>query len=568
MKAEVFIGFACIVILGGFFLGFSGSVDDAYITYWSADILADKGEILNYNLDRVEQSSALLQVIVLALLHWVSGISVPVLGHVITIAAALSTIVVLVRLSASIEAGLAWPAVLLLSTSPFFVYWSYGGMEGPLLALLLLIMIQEWQLFLQKSSGVVLVLISTLCAQLARPEMLLVCCATSVLLGVIFWLRPVCCWNWNARRMLCLVVIQFVLAAGILVFRQRYFGDYWPQPVSAKASGSLLANIQLGFDYVRDVVANPACWLAVFMALGSVAWLVTHWGKTIPPIMLLVVTMAVIYSGFVVTSGGDWMAAGRFWVPVVPLYALITAYGLVRIVLRRGSRWFVIAALLLCNVVYLWRGVSIDFNGFPLWTATRLLPQDQPERYSFFERHGREHLHDMPTLAFMRPLVAQILDIRKGRPLNIMAGQAGMVLFYLGREFPGQLRVIDRNGLTDRIFTGCPVAAGLPRTRNGLGNGYEWVVQQREALARQCQFEMPDVVFDIETSWNKRNTDALRALGYVLIYQQRGHILEDGVLLPARRIGAGQYVAVSGALYAALGYPALVRRIFDEGLEK
>ncbi|HNL92071.1 MAG TPA: hypothetical protein PKH01_04140, partial [Pseudomonadales bacterium] len=70
MKSWTFpLSTVLLLLLGGFFLGFSGGVDDAHITYWAAESLVRNGEILNYNLDRVEQSSSLLQVLVLGLLR-------------------------------------------------------------------------------------------------------------------------------------------------------------------------------------------------------------------------------------------------------------------------------------------------------------------------------------------------------------------------------------------------------------------------------------------------------------------------------------------------------------------
>ena len=45
-----------MLVLGGFFLGFSGGVDDAHISYWSAWTLSHEAQLLNYNFERIEQS--------------------------------------------------------------------------------------------------------------------------------------------------------------------------------------------------------------------------------------------------------------------------------------------------------------------------------------------------------------------------------------------------------------------------------------------------------------------------------------------------------------------------------
>lgn len=563
MRASTMLAQCCLLVLGGFFLAFSGSVDDAHITYWSAWVLAEKGEILNYNLERIEQSSALLQVIILALLYKLSALSVVTLGHVLTIVAALVAVVVVARLAAGVDVAMAEPASLLLATSPCFVYWAYGGMEGPLLALLLLLNVWAWQAFLERRLGAVMVFGLALITQIARPEMLLVAVlSTAALLflrGVGF--APV---GWCLRSLWLLWGSQCVTAILILFWRQAYFHDWWPQPVAAKAGGNLLANTLQGLDYAWSTASQPGLALTVLLGVASLLYFAVKLERVaLPAQWLLAGVLAMAYTGFVIASGGDWMAAGRFWVPVVPLYALLGAGLLVKVVPRLVWRRACLVVLISGHVLYLWQGTSTEFNGVPLWKQDKLLPVDEVSRYSFFERHGREHLHDIPTLAFTRPLVRQVLDKRGvTEPVRIMAGQAGMVAFYLGQEFSGNIRVVDRNGLTDRTFTRCPAAAGLPRTRNGLGSGYEWIIGHRQELAAQCGFIMPDIVFDIETAWNRKNTAALRQMGYVFLYEQRGHIVHEGPLLPIRKIGAGQYIAVSPAIHGLLGSPDPVQRFF------
>lgn len=562
MKGSTALALFLLLLLGGFFLAFSGSVDDAHITYWSAWALASKGEILNYNLERIEQSSALLQVLILALLYKLTAMSVVTLGHGVTMLAASLAVVVAARMAAGIRADMIEPASLLLATSPFFVYWAYGGMEGPLLALLLLLTVWVWQAFLEGRRGIAIVGVLTLATQLTRPEMLLVSplAATLLLLLRSAGSTPE---HWRLQSLLLLWAGQCATAGLILLWRQTYFHDWWPQPVAAKAGGGLLANTLRGLEYAWGAVSQPGLVLTSVLALLALLYIVSNVLRaTLPPRLLLAGIWSVTYTAFVIASGGDWMAAGRFWVPVVPLYALMSAYLLVVLLPELVWRRACLVLLLAGHVFGLWQGTGTDFNGVPLWKQDKLQPADDAHRYSFFERHGREHLHDIPTLAFARPLVQRILEERgSAQPVHIMVGQAGMVVYYLSQEFNGRLRVVDRNGLIDRTFTGCPAALALPRTRNGLGNGYEWVVKHRKELAA-CGFALPDIVFDIDTAWNRRNTEALRQIGYVFLYEQRGHIVHEDGLLPIRRIGAGQYIAVSPAVAGLLGSPEPVHRFF------
>ncbi|MDY6991315.1 MAG: hypothetical protein SVR94_01745 [Pseudomonadota bacterium] len=64
-----------IAFLHGLFLyGAATGRDDPYITYWAAQALSSFGHIINYNGVALEQSSSLLHVILLAVLHYFSGI--------------------------------------------------------------------------------------------------------------------------------------------------------------------------------------------------------------------------------------------------------------------------------------------------------------------------------------------------------------------------------------------------------------------------------------------------------------------------------------------------------------
>ncbi len=542
-----------LLLLGGFFLGFSGSVDDAHITFWSAWSLAHSGEIVNYNLERVEQSSALLQTVVLALLHALSGMSVVTLAHLTTMFAALTVLILTARMAQQLNVASQLPASFLLATTPFFVYWACGGMEGPLLALLLLLLLKFADAFLKSGNGWWWLAAVSLAAQMSRPEMPLVLCAFTVLL----------CLLLRSRRTVQLLLLQLLCAALLTAWRWWYFGDILPQPVNAKTGSGLAAALQQGWRYLQitwlDARLLPT---SALILLGVLLVLL----RAAPVLLRMTALLALVYIAFVLASGGDWMAAGRFWVPIAPLLMWLVAHAIVTVCKPLWLRHAILVLLVMGNVLYLWRGTTLDFNGVPLWKTSKLADSDRAETFSFFERHAREHLHDIPTLAFVEPVIAQLLAARSADApaLNVMAGQMGMVPFYLSQRFPQQLHFSDRNGITERTFTHCAATQQLLRTRNGIGTGYGWIIEHHEQLQTQCGFTMPDVIFDIEAGWNRRNIEALAQAGYVFIYRQRGHIVDEpeNALLPLRRIYAGQFIAVSQSIWQQLDRPQPVERVF------
>lgn len=557
-----------LLALGGVFLGFSGSVDDAHITFWAAHTLGSEGKILNYNAEPVEQSSALLQTVLLGVLHALTGVSVVTLGHVTTMIAGLATIYVVVIFARRWQWSLAGVA-LLLASSPFFVYWTFGGMESPLLALLLLLWLLQVDRWLRDNSDLFLpglfpLGLLSLAVQMSRPEMPLVLCAVTFA-ALLLKTFPARCslslQDWRVLRILVLLLLQ-VLAAGLLTaWRWWYFGDVMPQPVSAKVAGSLWYSLQHGWQYLQSTMLD--IYLLPMTLLACAGVMLVLW-RTREPLAVLVVLLCLVYGGFVVASGGDWMAAGRFWVPVMPLLALLAVAGLQAVCQPPAIRHAVLAGIVLLHGAYLWRGTGVDFNGVPLWKTSKLEAADRADTFSFFERHAREHLHDIPTVGFARTLVRTLLSQPDSGTLHIMAGQMGMVPFYLSQEFGHRLRFVDRNGITERTLTHCAATRQLLRTRNGIGTGYEWILQNRQLLEQECGFVMPDIVFDIETGWNRHNITALQRAGYVFVYRQRGHIVEEapGEWLPLRKIGAGQFIAVSQPVWQALGQPAPVERVF------
>jgi hypothetical protein len=551
-----------LLMLGGFFLGFSGSVDDAHITFWAAQSLASEGEILNYNFERVEQSSALLQVLLLALLQGVSGISVVMLGHITTILAALAALFCTGMLARRLNGFSAGTAMILLSTSPFFVYWSFGGMESPLLALLLLLLLLVTDKYLRDGKGFPAIFMLSLAAQMTRPEMPPVLCAFALALIPFRFLLKISAWQ--GKSVFLFLLAQLLCAAILLGWRWEYFGALAPQPVSAKVGGSLWGGLQQGLQYFQQTWLDTRLLLSAVLVVAGFFYTLIRWRN---PLAVLVVLFCLLYGAFVVASGGDWMAAGRFWAPIMPLLMVLVALVLHHFFISPSARYALLLLLVSCHIAYLWQGTAIDFNGVPLWKKTQLVETDHAGRFTFFERHAREHLHDIPTIAAIRPLLAKLLAERELQgntsPVNIMAGQMGMVPFYLAQDFGRQLHFYDRNGITESTLTRCPAAAGLPRTRNGIGTGYQWIIENRQPLAA-CGFVMPDIVFDIETGWNRRNITALKEAGYVFVYRQRGHIFIEppDALLPLRKIGAGQFIAVSKPVWTMLGEPAPVVRVF------
>jgi hypothetical protein len=141
-----------LVLVGAFFFPSAGR-DDAHITYWAAYSLYHFGEVLNYNGDRVEQSSSLLQVILLAIAAFVSKIDIVTLGKLSSILFGVASLVALHILTKKIEPKAAFLAAALTGTSAYFAYWSFGGLETTLATFTSLLLIIAYGAYLNQQGN-------------------------------------------------------------------------------------------------------------------------------------------------------------------------------------------------------------------------------------------------------------------------------------------------------------------------------------------------------------------------------------------------------------------------------
>src|SRR5215475_599715 len=94
---------AGISVLIGALLFSSTGHDDSHITYWAADILSRCGEIINYNGERVEQSSSLAHVVLLAILAKTSGLSTVTIGGFVCILFGAATVIITQNLASVVN---------------------------------------------------------------------------------------------------------------------------------------------------------------------------------------------------------------------------------------------------------------------------------------------------------------------------------------------------------------------------------------------------------------------------------------------------------------------------------
>lgn len=106
------------------------------------------------------------------------------------------------------------------------------------------------------------------------------------------------------------------------LWRWSYYGDFFPNTYYLKSGGTSRSLLERGWEYVRDFLVVYWMWLAV-LALFSVRRELRAAYR--PAACLLAI--CVVWSVYVVDSGGDWMPFFRFMVPIVPLAYVLIAHG-------------------------------------------------------------------------------------------------------------------------------------------------------------------------------------------------------------------------------------------------
>jgi hypothetical protein len=127
---------AAALLILGLSLFTSTVHDDSYISYWAAHTLAEKGQLVNYNGERVEQSSSLAFVVLVALLSRILPFAISNIGPLVSILAGIGTVLLVQRIAVAVNPALEFPAGMLAASSSALVYWSFSGMETSLAAFL------------------------------------------------------------------------------------------------------------------------------------------------------------------------------------------------------------------------------------------------------------------------------------------------------------------------------------------------------------------------------------------------------------------------------------------------
>ena len=359
-------------------------------------------------------------------------------------------------------------------------------------------------------------------------------------------------------RSFILLGISTIISVLIFMFRIWYFGSPFPQPVMAKSTGISLDSLRLGIDYFYTNLFGADPYLSILAMLAAFGAGYAVWdqakAKMLNPLILFSLLFLAAYSSFILLSGGDGMEGGRFFVHLLPVAVMFIPFALLHLGKSKLLLTIVTVALLIIQAKTIVNFATHKSTGVPIWGLASFeesLEKYDVSNFSWFEKYNLLNLRDIPVIYYLSDFVERIADY-KTDTVSIMSGQMGMVPYHITKKYFGQIRLIDRNGLVDRIFTTCKITQNLSRTRWGLRVSYYFYFDNQKAIEEHCGLVRPDIIFGLGL-----HDDMIALLAknnFTVMYYQSGDVvIGNRTWLSGRKVTAdGEFIAIRNDLLPAL----------------
>ncbi len=243
-------------------------------------------------------------------------------------------------------------------------------------------------------------------------------------------------------------VISFLLVyGGYFLWRYEYYGYLYPNTYYIKvATTDALKTRAFGLAYLSSFVRDYQLWYyapAGVLALGAMGLWGRRGARRVVFLWTLIIPVLLVYTWHIVRFGGDFMAMHRFFVPMLPLLALLVGLAcraLMDLPLRR----------ILPRSILFWTFVPLSALLVVLFAARSTTLDNRTLRTLKVRSTGYDGAYDnMETVAFMkrfardRVLVGRWLRQRVPADALMAVGGAGAIVYHSG------LPAIDSFGLSD-----------------------------------------------------------------------------------------------------------------------
>jgi hypothetical protein len=534
------VPYSIFLIIGILFFPSSG-LDDSHITYWAAYTLSNFGEILNYNGERIEQSSSLLHTLILASINYITHINIVDIGTYTSVFFGLLTIYLTGQLSLLVKLDKLTSQILTATSVPL-VYWSFGALEASIVSAIILFLLISLIKFTDHVTikNYFLVIIAIILYLLVRPEAFFVISLLLFILFTFFFFR-----KERYSPFIILFVMTFFLFIAILIFRYSYFGAFFPQPVEAKMGASIIEKIYSGIGYYKTALKQYPFFL--FLAIPVVFYITIKSKETMKSKnLIIIISLLLTYALFILAAGGDWMRGARFFVPIIGPSTIIASLFYTAMI---GPKRTILYGTLSNLILILYFSIQFSYS-YPIFYYNEYVKKiPETKEFSFFQIASRGHYRDIPFIIEFRNILKQI--IANDMKPTIMSIQAGMVPYHIFQDYYKQARFIDLFGLSTRDFTECEITSSLPKRAYGISMSYEYFFSHLDLLQERCNINAPDIIYDLDVEELTRMS-TIEASGYTVVYLQTGIIVNDG-LFKGGYVGGTQFIAVKNNIVSEIG---------------
>ena len=324
-SAELVVLIMLSVLITTSALWLSFTQDDAFIIYrYASNFLHGHGLVYN-SAEWVEGYTCPLWVLIIAAIGG-AGLNMVVWSKVLGVCLAVATLWALFIVSKSMMAqdDPWWStliAPLLLASNPSFSSFATSGLETALFGFLLMATTAGFVFSLRRGKFSVWLALGYVLLTVTRPEGLLIF-ATAWVLGWIYS-------GGKIQTRLPSLAYYLVPIAVVTVLRWIIYGYPFPNPAYSKLILDWQA-LAYGIDYVWQFLAEYG-WFGILLGVAILPMIVRNISRKIWQYCGILFLVYVIYILFV---GGDVLKGLRFFVPILPIYALLIQGGIV--VIRRG----------------------------------------------------------------------------------------------------------------------------------------------------------------------------------------------------------------------------------------
>lgn len=315
-----FILFILSSILITHIIAFNTDSEDIYISLrYVKNFVEGNGLVFN-TFDKVEGYSDFLWVMLIAGIHKILNSDIPLtaryLSFIFSVIALLYTYFLAFKLTQN--KLISYLVTFLVSINGSFACYGLAGLENPLYALFILIIInytveQKWW-----QVGLLISLMT-----MTRPE------------GFVIYF-PIALYVFLQERVLfekmkICFLIGIIAAIPVLpwtIWRVLYYGYFIPNTIAAKEGMDLFFQLKTGTIYTVYFLLIVSESLLVLFLLPVISFLYTQQKfKSIfrDKLLILAVSIAIIFSAFYTYAGGDWMPGWRFYASLIPLFSIILA---------------------------------------------------------------------------------------------------------------------------------------------------------------------------------------------------------------------------------------------------